>query len=199
MYHVEHWAAWILAGLAVALGVVGLLRGFGVIEGIDTDTAGLTADPVGQFIQDGLVWLLAGISAAVLSFALHANDHHRSRHSATGYSEGHVTGEGALWATEHLFAMLMAIAAFGLGLFGVLVAFDVFDRGNDQVDGMLYLLASIGASILTVTLHAVRHHQVATDEDYIIAIVEERVRTVPSGTATPPPVETEPSPRRPYA
>ena len=33
---------------------------------------------------------------------------------------------------------------------------------------------NIGTGVLTNTLHSVRHHQYATDEDYILSVVERR-------------------------
>jgi hypothetical protein len=93
----------------------------------------------------------------------------------------------------------MALGAIALGVIGMLVGFNVFTDENrySQADGLLWTLCGLGASVLTNTLHAVRHHQLASDQDYIIAVVEERVRS--RGDARPASTTTahvEPERRR---
>jgi hypothetical protein len=186
MYHLEHWLAWVAALVAVGLAAAALLRGFGIIEtgdGVTFDTAtDEQGAAVGGSIADALVLMLPAISAAILSFAMHSNDHHRSR-----YPDYKPQGVQALWAGEHFFAMIFGVVAISLGVAGILVGYDVFNRGNDQADGILWSLAGIGAAVLSTTLHSVRHHQVATDEDYLREIVEGHVHD----TVTTPPTTTE--------
>ncbi len=158
LYQAEHWLAWLVALVAIGLGVVGVLRGFGLIgtigAGVDTQT-------------DGMIWLIPAISASILALALHTSGHHR-RTSASDQ-------DMALMMFEHSLAYLMALAAIAGGVLGILVGFDVFNNGNTPQDGFIWSVASIGASVLTVTLHTVRHHQVAEDTDVIVAMVEQRM------------------------
>ncbi len=176
MFQSEHFLAWGMALAAIVLGVLGLLRGFGIIGDDETVTSGIGDAANGSVgaisetgsLWDGAVWLLPAISAALLSFALHRNDHHRSSRAATSDAD-----EG-MGSTEHAMAWVMALGTIALGTLAILVGFDVFDRGNTQSDGILWALASIGTGVLTNTLHSVRHHQYATDEDYILSVVERR-------------------------
>ncbi len=161
IYNTEHYLAWFFALGAIVLGVIGLLRGFGLIG----DT-GAGTDPR----MDGFIWLLPAIAAGLVSQALHKSEHHRRPTTVTSHA-----GEDSLFTTEHSLAYLTAAVAVVTGVLGVLVGFDVFDRGNIVQDGFTWSLVSIGAGVLTNTLHAVRHHQTVEDEDYIVAVLERRV------------------------
>jgi hypothetical protein len=178
MYHAEHFAAWAMAVVAIALGTIGLLRGFGIIgtteEFIQTSTAdgGITAAV--QF-WDAMLWLLPAIGAAFLAYALHRSEHHLARNPDT-LADPH---EG-MWKAEHFGAWVVAAVTIGLGALALLVGFDVFNQGWTQADGILWGIACVGTGILTATLHGVRHHQMATNEDYIMSVVEKRAR----GTST---------------
>ncbi len=188
-YNTEHWLAWLMLFSALLLGAIGLLRGFGLIGG-GLDEADLsTGAPATQAVSygaiwDSAVWLLSAIALSLVAMALHRNEHHRARSPelADDANEG-------LWNTEHALAWLMALATIATAVLGIITGFDVLDRGNDQPDAMPWLLASIVAGIATVTLHAVRHHQMATDEDRIVRIVERRIGT----TAATPVVRTTPA------
>lgn len=169
-YQAEHAIAWLLALTAIVLGVIGLLRGFGIVGGSEAvtnavqnqTTSGVSAP---GSIWDGAVWLLPAISASLLALALHRTEHHR------GADLGEAEGVGKF---EHMLAWLFAIGTIVLGALAILVGFDVFSNGNTQADGVLWGLASIGSGALTATLHAVRHHELATDESYIVNIIERR-------------------------
>lgn len=183
-YQAEHMMAWLMALVAIGLGVIGVLRGFEMIGTETTAAAGDAAAATGAFtipvhVADGMLWLLPAISAGLLALTLHRSDHHLSRHAAT-MGDAH---EG-MWKTEHLLAYLFALITIGLGALALLVGFDVFDRGNTQADGFIWAVSSIGSGVLTSTLHSVRNHQMATDEDYIIAEVERRARVSEPGMAT---------------
>lgn len=173
-YRTEHMAAWAMSALALVLGALGMLRGFGMLgagEDYGTVTAGSpTTEGVGYWaIWDSAVWLLPAIAAALLAMALHRNDHHRMRST-----ERLADDEEGLWKTEHTLAWVLTGATIAFGALGILTGFDVFDRGNDQPDALPWLLASLTTSILANALHAVRHHQLAADEDYILQVVERR-------------------------
>lgn len=184
-YKMEHMAAWALAGLSLLLGAIGLLRGFGILGGggdvgdVSTGAPGTQAFSF-PAIWDSAVWLLPAIAAALLAMALHRNDHHRLRNP-----ERLPDDEEGLWKAEHMLAWLMAGASILFGLLGILTGFDVFGRGNDQPDSIPWHLASLATAVLANALHAVRHHQVAADEDYIVRLVERRAgATGGAGTVT---------------
>jgi hypothetical protein len=175
-YNLEHTFAYLMAVTAIVLGVIGLLRGFGIVGGEESLNAAVNSDSVERATDaisgpgsawDGAVWLLPAIAAAMLSFALHRGDHHTA---------GYVAEHDGTWKGEHFVAWLLALGTIAAGVVAILVGFDVFDRGNSQLDGLLWGLASIGGGILVNTLHDVRHHLVVADEDYIMAVVERRAR-----------------------
>jgi hypothetical protein len=181
MYHFEHFMAWLFALGALALGAIGLLRGFGYIG---NDVPAGTDDLAAKW--DALLWIIPALSAALLSFAFHATDHHLARDPST-LSPEH---EG-MWKGEHFFAWVMALGAIGLTLVGMFAGFNTFSDTNEysQFDGLLWVLCGFGAAVLTNTLHFVRHHQMASDHDYIVTLVERRVRSrsegaVPTATYT---------------
>jgi len=182
-YNGEHMAAWAMALLALVLGAIGLLRGFGIIGddpvAQEVGAAG-TQDPGFGAIWDGALWLLSAIAAAFLAMTLHTTDHHRMRDPDRVRD-----ADRGMWRTEHAAAYLMALATLVTLALGLLTGFDVFDRGNDQPDGLPWLLASILYGVLAYTLHAVRHHQLAADEDAIVRIVERRLGTDTAGTVRP--------------
>jgi hypothetical protein len=171
MFETEHWLAWLFALIAIVLGVIGIIRGFGYIGGAaSTDAAaGTTAGYFGT-IWDAAVWMLPAIAAGLLSMALHQTDHHRMRDPDRLEDR-----EEGLWKTEHGLAWLFALLTIVFSVLGMLVGFHLLGGGNHQPDSLPWLLASIGSGVLTNTLHAVRHHQLASDADYIVRVVEERV------------------------
>jgi hypothetical protein len=183
-YKTEHIAAWAMVFASLLLGAIGVCRAFGLIGGgaeageITTGAPGTQAVSF-PAIWDGVVWLLPAIAAALLAMALHRNDHHRMLNPELLPDD-----EEGLWKGEHALALVMALGAIACGVLGVLVGFDVFDRGNDQPDSIPWHLAAVGLALLTNALHAVRHHQFATDEDYIVRVVERRVATPGQVTTT---------------
>lgn len=190
LYSFEHWAAWLMAVVAIVAGVLGILTGFDVIDLRGEEAAvqipGLAAGqgPASVFqddFWDGAMLIFAGITAGVLAFTLHSSDHHRLQElSAVRESER------SLWTFEHSLAYVMALGSVALVIIGLLTGYQTFSNDNDQRDGMLWIWTGFGASILTMTLHMVRHHQVAAEESYIRSLVEERVgRAAPAPPPTP--------------
>lgn len=183
-YHIEHWLAWFMALGAIVLGVIGALVAFGVFDVRTLEVAGdplaTPGDTVLNF-QDGMLFMLPAIAAAFLALTLHMTEHHNRVVASR---------ETALFNGEHAGAYLMALVTIVLGALTILIGFDVFNRGNAVFDGYVWGLLAVGSGILTTTLHAVGHHQLAADEEYITRIVEQRVAgmgragTAP-GTATP--------------
>lgn len=168
MYQTEHWLAWLMALVAIVLGVIGVLRGFGLIGGGNAGNSAVAGGAYGT-IWDSAIWLLLAISAALLSMALHRNDHHRIRNL-----EWMSDSDEGLWKGEHGLAWLVALVSIVMGVLGILVGFHIIGGGNHQPDGIPWLLASIGGSVLTNTLHEVRHHQVPA-EDRVVRTTEDRV------------------------
>jgi hypothetical protein len=158
-YTTEHSLAYVMALVALVLGVVGMLRGFGVIGG---DDASNSANGNVSALWDGIMWLLPAISAAFLAWALHSNDHHRMRDT-----EYLPDADEGMWKSEHAVAYLTAAASVVFALLGMLVGFHVLGRGDHQYDSVPWHLGSIGMAILTNALHSVRHHQLATDRHYV--------------------------------
>lgn len=174
-YNLEHTLGWLMALAAIALGVIGLLVGFGVIGGSEAgvnidEAAGAGAEGASDWLQ-GALWLLPAISIALLSRALHSSDHHERR----SLNEEH----DGMFAAEHGAAYLAALVTIGAAALAPLVGFDVFDRGNVAEDGMMWGIFSIMPAVITNTLHAVRHHSHIVTTEYVET---RRERDVPRST-----------------
>jgi len=159
----EHTAAYLFAALAAGLTVIGLLVGFGVLG--DTGTTQTTGDEVGNEwlgLWDASVWLLPAIASAILSMALHRNEHHRRRDT-----DALPDGDEAAWKSEHTFAYVAAAAAVICGLLCLLVGFGVVGE-YDQPDGIHWGIASVVSAILAAALHGVGHHQLARGNDFVV-------------------------------
>lgn len=171
LFATEHSLAWLMAIAAIVLGVLGLLTGFDILnlrsgEGAE-GPGGLPAN-----FLDGTMLIFSGITAGMLAYTLHSSDHHRMRGMMTAGKADKATS-----AAEHSMAYLMALGTIALVVIGLLVGYGVFDVENPQLDGLLWIWTGFGGSILSATLHSVRHHVSETDE--IVAIVTERVREGP--------------------
>ena len=192
-YQAEHWLAWAMAAIALVFALLGLLVGFGVIGEVAAQ-AGETEDP--QRLErlglwDAAVWFLPAIAAALLSLGLHQGHHHRLRDPSRLPA-----AEKGLWMAEHTGAWAMALLTIVLGAMTVLIGFDLFDQGYDQADGILWGLATLVPAILTVTLHAVQHHQAGAAHELTVAVVQERVDLPDRTTASRPATGERGSARR---
>jgi hypothetical protein len=173
-YNAEHWLSWGLLFVSLALGLVGLLRGFGILgddaEGttIGVGAPGTQAASLGA-LWDSAVWFLSAIALGLLSTALHRTEHHRAAMHVTERDR-----ERVLWSMEHGLAWLMTLLTVGSAALGILVGFDLLGRGNDQPDALPWLFAALHYGVLTMTLHAVGHHQVVSDADDIARMTEVR-------------------------
>lgn len=172
-YSFEHTLGWLFALLALALGGLGLLVGFGMIggseQGVNVDDAAGSGGAAADWIQ-GSLWLLPAIASALLSRALHAAEHH---------SFGRTSSEGSQFSTEHAGAYVAAVLTVAAAALTPLVGFDVFDNGNVVEDGILWGIASIVPAVLTGTLHAVGHHQQ-------VVVRETEIRATPGKVAPGP-------------
>lgn len=177
-YQTEHWLAWLFAAIAVVGGILALLRGFAII-GNSLSVTGVVTGSNSNPLYDGFVWMLPAIAAALLSFALHNSGHHRVNEG--GKADKPDTG---LFKTEHLLAYLFAAGTIAAGVIALLVGFNIIGTGNPQPNGWLWGLTSIGLGTITNTLHTVRHHQLAAEEDYIAAMMDRRMSAMSSMPAT---------------
>lgn len=182
----EHLFAYFCAAAAVVLAAAGLLEGFGHIDIAEAgrgaqEGAPNVADEGGASFLDGVLFLIPAATFAFLAFYFHASDHHRLRDVRTLDDE-----DKAAWVSEHGGAVLAGLTAMALAVIGILVGFDAFDNGNTAEDGILWQLASIVPAVLSCALHSVRHHQLSAEEDFIVAIVEQRVtgRDTATGATT---------------
>ena len=188
LYGVEHVGAWLLALTAAVLGVLGTLVGLNVLElrdqttliGTDTTDEGQTL--LSSNFWDGAMLLFSAMTAGLLAFCLHANDHHRLRDLSSV-----PRSERAMWTTEHGLAYLIGLGSIVYVVIGLLTGFNAFKDTHDQGDGLIWIWFGLAAATVTTALHAVRHHQVAVEQDYIVRIVEDRVRMRSGGTTTTQP------------
>ena len=190
LYGVEHFGAWVMAIIAIALGVLGALVGWGIL-----DLRGEAAEVVPGFegvgalennFWDATMLIFSGIAMAVLAYTLHSSEHHRARDLSRVRDS-----ERSLWTGEHTMAYAMAIGTIALVVIGLLTGFNAFSSDHTQFDGLMWIWLGFGASILTATLHSVRHHQMA-EEDHLVEVV---VAEVNRGRTTAP-VTGETEPRR---
>lgn len=184
MYQTEHYAAWLFALVALVLGIIGILRGFGILGDVAEEVGaggGTTAALTGSAeFWDGIVWMLSAIAFAFLAHAFHTTDPNRMAVSSGSSRSRRESGlmQFELWASY-----LVGLATIAAAVLTLLVGFGVFSDTHDQFDGMLWGFFAILYGVLTATLHTVRHHQIAAEQDYLVTIVEQRVR---SGGATQP-------------
>lgn len=170
----EHWFAWGMGAVALVLGILGLLRAYGAYGPANTTPLGqvTSISPGGlpDTLWDGGVLMLAALAAALLALAFHRNDHHRMR------DPHHLPDrEERLWDAEHMAAYALAALTIAMGVIGLLTAYNKVGGHHWQPDGIPWLLAAVGTGLLSSTLHGVRHHQLAVEEDRLVRIVEERV------------------------
>jgi hypothetical protein len=185
-YQAEHWLAWLFALIALLMGINGLLIGFDVLDWRnDIISPDLRA---ARDFNEALLWLMPAVAAALLSLALHQTDHH-----ARADLRLHRRPRVRPLPAEHGAAYVMVVVTIVAGVLTLLVGYDAFGNDNIERDGQLWAWAAIGSGVITYTLHSVRHHQLAVEEDVIVRIIEERAGGMPT-TAPMPERATE---RRP--
>lgn len=186
-FRAEHIFAYFCAAAAAVLAALGLLEGVGAVDLVSAgDVSSVTSD--GQVAGeasffDGLLFLIPAATLAFLSLYFHTSDHHRMRDVRSLDDE-----DAAMWGVEHLGAIVAAVISLGLMFIGLLVGFGAFDTANDAEDGLIWQIAGLVPAVLSCTLHQVRHHQITSEHDHIVAIVEQRVSRgsrEPTRTAEP--------------
>lgn len=182
-YNSEHGLAWAVLGVSLILGLIGLLRGFGILGGgadVQDISAGEPGTQAASFgaIWDSAVWFLPAIALGFTGWALHMNRHHR-----VGMDEDRRDSNEGAFKTEHILAYVMGAATIGAAVLGILVGFDVLGRGNDQPDALPWLFAAMHYGVLTAAFHNSGHHLPAEAPSYLTSRVVERV-SQPSPTMT---------------
>lgn len=187
-FNAEHGMAYAVIGVSLVLGVIGLLRGFGILGGgadvqdISTGAPGTQAASYGS-LWDSAVWFLPAIALAFTGWALHMTRHHR-----IGMDEDRRDSNEGAFKTEHMLAYLMGAATIAAAVLGILVGFDLLGRGNDQPDALPWLFAALHYGVLTAALHNSGHHLPAEAPSYLTSRVVERV------SQPAPPVTTSATP-----
>jgi hypothetical protein len=170
LYKVEHMLAWLMAVGAIVLAVLGALASFDIVDFRDeAGIAGEAADAAAiSNFQDGVLFLLPAIAAALLAMTWHNTEHHRAVRSPE---------QPGLWSVEHWLAYLGAAATIVFGVLSILIGFDVFDSDNTWRDGATWGLLSIFSGVLTYTLHHVEHHAfvVGAEGAEVRRMLEERM------------------------
>lgn len=188
MYGTEHMLAWLMALIALVLGVLGLLTGVNIIDwrsGTTDFTGDQGATVLPSFFWDGTMIIFSGITSAILAYTLHASQHHRMRSLNAMPSS-----DRAMSGFEHGLAYLFVLASIVLLVIGLLTGFGLFGVDNDQLYGLAWIWTGFGSGILGAALHEVQHHQ-AVETDELVAIVVDRVSG--RGPVTGPTTTTNPS------
>ncbi len=161
----EQAGAFVVGILAVVLGVIGLLRGFGVFEQGTVEQAPLTAN-----FGAGLMWLIPAVAVAILAVTLARADH------------PHSGEQGASGQMGHTIAYLGAIVTVVLAALAILTGFNWIGQDTTAATGLLWGSASIVSAFVTLAAHMIPPTAVA-DQDQLVRMVESRVRASGPGPA----------------
>ncbi|MCK9487218.1 MAG: hypothetical protein M0R73_11065 [Dehalococcoidia bacterium] len=171
----ERGIGWIFALIAVVLGAIGLLRGFGIVgpEGVDIpgigDAGGLQAAVQSDF-WEGILWMLPAFAAAVLALAMNSSRTIRTEDTRSA---------------TRMTAYVLAAVTVVLGAIALLVGFGVIGDEYVATDGVLWGMASILFSVVTAAAYATEPSP-AMEADYLARLVEARTaRTTTTSTARP--------------
>jgi hypothetical protein len=183
MYGFEHALAWLMTFLAILLGAIGILSGYGLLgtiaEEVQAPAQTVQTLQASAEFWDAMVWMLPAVGAGLLAYAFHSGGHGEVA-EMTEYRSG-------MSQSEKWLGYLFALGTIGVGLFGILVGFDVFNMGDDHFDGVLWGFLSVIGGTLTVAMHGIQ----AADEDYLVTLVERRVRTTGAAPITGGTAETQ--------
>jgi hypothetical protein len=195
-YRGEHTLAWLMAALAIGLGIIGALEAFGIIDVGDTIlAAGMpVVDDDASSFRDGLMFLIPGLITAFLAFTLHRAEHHvpgmdRPMADRPGMMTGEprsrdeshnvMSEEKALWNGEHAASYLAVLASLTFGVIGLLVGFNVLSDDHTFYDGTTWMTLGLLTSFLAGALHSVSHHQPAYGWDEVRTRLEGRTTDEP--------------------
>jgi len=177
----ERTLAWIFAVVAVVLGVIALLRGFGIVAGSDVaadEAVGAGAQGIVNW-QAGMLWMLPAIAAALVAVSLNFTEFNRP-------GEMRDNAESTLFKAGSMLAYVLIVGSIAAGVLTLLIGFDLFDRGNVPGDGFLWGAAAILAGGASIAPRMAGHRSTVADEDYIARIVEDRVAATGTARTTGP-------------
>lgn len=157
LHQTERLIALILGVAAIVHVVIGLLRGFGFFE-----WGAVTAEVAPDF-SAAMLWLLPAVAASILAATMAGSQHHRPmRSDAEGWS-------------MHIASYIFGAGTIALGALALLVGYDLLGMGTTVLDGLLWGMAAIVGGLITWALHA-SIPSALTDQDYLVSLVETRVR-----------------------
>ncbi len=99
--------------------------------------------------------------------------------------EGAGSADGDAFILEHGLAWLLTIATVALCIVDLVIGLDVFKSGARQGIGLIWGIPGLVTAGLANAMHNVRHHQVLTEEDYIVQMAMEQVAAKTNGSRTP--------------
>src|SRR5437762_7958414 len=128
VFHFEHWFSWLLGLASIGLGIAGILGGFNIVHLRGDENAQLSglsiANPATMLqnnFWDAALLLFSAITAGVLAYALHDNDHHRLHQMAW-----RADTEKGVWTFEHALSYLFALGSIAFVIVGLLTGFNAF-------------------------------------------------------------------------
>ncbi len=168
----ERGIGWIFAVVGLALGAIGLLRGFGIVgtEGVDIpgigDAGGLQAAVQSDF-WEAIVWMLPGFGAAIIAWAMNGARTYRMEDTRS---------------PARMSAYVMVVVSIAAGVLALLVGFDLLGQGTNPLDGVLWGMATVLTSLVSAAMY-VTAPSPAAETDYLVRVVEARVgRAQAAGT-----------------
>lgn len=166
MVRMERGMALILAITAAVLGVIGLLRGFGIVgpEGIDADLGGIAeAGGVQAAVEsdfwEGVLWMLPAFAFGIIAWQ---------------YASARAHPGDEVQSPMRAVALTLAGTTIVLGVLALLVGFGMINENAQPTDGVLWGLTAVLGGLLTSAAHAAIPSPVP-DEEYLVALVDARV------------------------
>lgn len=171
----ERVVALIFAIAALVHGIVGILRGFGMIgtEGVNLapigieDVGGLQAAIAPNF-WEAMVWFSTGLAAGIVAWSFAGG---RARTGAD-------TRPMMRWI-----AWVMAATTLILIVVGLLAGFGMINDEAVATDGVLWGMLAIISGVLTAAAYSAIPETVAR-EDYLVALVESRTTGTMTASST---------------
>ena len=188
MYKTEHLLAWLFAGGAIILALIGALVAFDVISLrtvtiAETPLVEVQGESGTTHFRDGLLLILPAIALGILAWTMHSSEHHVAMTSGGSQAmaggrtpaenmagqarpaadrgmdaDTQAKSESGAATMEHALSYLGLVVTIALGVIAVLVGFNVFDDGYSWRDGIIWAFLAIFSGVVTATLHSVQHH-----------------------------------------